>query len=538
MKHLIPFILILFSISCTTEPTVTIKGHFSLIDGKPVTNGKIIYKRTSKIVDDLKNKINITGTNEFEINLTIRDEYVFTFAHQGYASQMLFLDCYLEDLYEFNVTLDHYSMPDTTQIGIVTEIDGLDISKSKPMTRNGDTWTIDIPTDKTSLKYQIYIGHRTINGEDKIVDCDDSGDFISEVNVTNGIAHIEYTLQPEYFTGNPMYYGFTNVLNTSFPIGEMKFRYLYPKWVPKLKEKAAAVDTTLDGLEPLMDELRTIIGTSDNQSDSLYFYYIFNRYFWSWTDEFDRNQDILEKKDDLEFMAYLPMPGIINYIMKLYPFTEDGDSTDIRQKHETFFTNLLESDISPAKKISILYNVASYYRYTNKNKSKQDYWGKWLIEDYPDSYMAKNIKEQMDMDSMLGHPAPDFTLPDRYGNEASLSSYRKKLVLLDFWGRSCGPCVAEIPNMKATYAELDTSKIEFISICIDMFENELRTYTEEREMSWVHLYAPGYETDVAKSYHLSFVPHLLLIDSNGIIVEMDTGLRGDKLGQTIEKYLK
>ncbi len=50
----------------------------------------------------------------------------------------------------------------------------------------------------------------------------------------------------------------------------------------------------------------------------------------------------------------------------------------------------------------------------------------------------------------LGHPAPDFKLPDLNGNSIALSSMRGKVVLLDFWSISCGPCIREMPMIEAT----------------------------------------------------------------------------------------
>ncbi len=534
----ITIMLMLFLFSCTTEPTVMIKGNLSLTDGKPATEGKLLYSRTSTIKNDQVQKIDIPTDGEFAFKFVERDEYQIIFAHPNYAPQIIFINCYDKNIYQFNVTLDRYRMPDTSQIGIVTELEGMDIAKSKPMKRSGNTWSVKIPTDKKTLNYQIHIGHRTINGEDNIVDCDDSGDFISEAKVIEGEAHIEYTFNPDNYSDSSSYYGFENVFNVAYPIGVRKFQQLYYHWALKLKEKAAVNDTTLDDLEPLFDELRSLIGTSDSQTDSLYFYSLFNTYLGSWTDEFDRDEQILSMKDNREFISGLPMNSAASYVKKMYPFDDDQDSTSVRKQREDYFQSLLNADLSPAQKISLLYAIKSHYQYIDIDESKRVYWEKQLIEDYPKSYMAVNIKQEMEMNSMLGNPAPDFTLPNRYGNEVSLAEFRGKLVLLDFWGKFCGPCIAEIPNMKAVYSEVDKSKTEFVSICVDMYEDELKTFTEERDMDWVHLYAPGWETEVSKNYHLSFVPHLVLVDSEGIIVEMDKGLRGEELSATLEKFLK
>jgi len=49
----------------------------------------------------------------------------------------------------------------------------------------------------------------------------------------------------------------------------------------------------------------------------------------------------------------------------------------------------------------------------------------------------------------IGHPAPDFKLPDLSGSNVALTSMRGKIVLLDFWSISCGPCIREMPMIEA-----------------------------------------------------------------------------------------
>ena len=50
----------------------------------------------------------------------------------------------------------------------------------------------------------------------------------------------------------------------------------------------------------------------------------------------------------------------------------------------------------------------------------------------------------------IEHPAPDFKLSDLNGNSVALTSMRGKVVLLDFWSISCGPCIREMPMIEAT----------------------------------------------------------------------------------------
>ena len=66
--------------------------------------------------------------------------------------------------------------------------------------------------------------------------------------------------------------------------------------------------------------------------------------------------------------------------------------------------------------------------------------------------------------------APDFTLKDLNDEDVSLSSYRGKLVFLNFWATWCGPCRVEMPSMQVMYEALDGYDFEILAV--DLQESE------------------------------------------------------------------
>ena len=66
-----------------------------------------------------------------------------------------------------------------------------------------------------------------------------------------------------------------------------------------------------------------------------------------------------------------------------------------------------------------------------------------------------------------GEPAPDFSLRDINGKEVSLSSYKGKVVLVNFWATWCGPCKLEMPHLDKMDRDLEAKGFEVISISTD-----------------------------------------------------------------------
>ena len=139
---------------------------------------------------------------------------------------------------------------------------------------------------------------------------------------------------------------------------------------------------------------------------------------------------------------------------------------------------------------------------------------------------------------IIGSAAPDFQYKTIMGKEGKLSDLRGNYVLLDFWGTWCGPCVAEIPNLKKVYATFHEKGFEILSISSDKFdEQKLEEYVTEREMTWQHV-LEGQTGSIQKLYQIRSYPSLFLIDPEGKVVSISTELRGEMLNVKIEGLYK
>jgi thiol-disulfide isomerase/thioredoxin len=123
------------------------------------------------------------------------------------------------------------------------------------------------------------------------------------------------------------------------------------------------------------------------------------------------------------------------------------------------------------------------------------------------------------------------------GQPFDWSSYRGKYVLVDFWATWCGPCVAEIPNLKRLYATYHERGFDIVGISLDRNTNALTTYLKQQEIPWVTLYEQdgGGVHPVAKQYGISAIPTMFFVDKEGKVLSLQA--RGAELRNLLEQHL-
>ena len=117
--------------------------------------------------------------------------------------------------------------------------------------------------------------------------------------------------------------------------------------------------------------------------------------------------------------------------------------------------------------------------------------------------------------------APDFSLNDLNGNSVSLSDFRGKWIIIDFWGSWCSPCLKGIPELKEIYRQYG-DKIEIIGVDCNDSEESWRNAVARLELPWVSVYQPG-EGTVTKAYNVSAFPTKVAINPNGKIQKIYSG---------------
>lgn len=166
------------------------------------------------------------------------------------------------------------------------------------------------------------------------------------------------------------------------------------------------------------------------------------------------------------------------------------------------------------------------------------YWEKTidaLEKDYksaPNVVILRDLVEER-RPHCIGQVVPDIALNDVNGKPVKLSDARGNVVLIDFWASWCGPCRAELPNVRKNYDKYHDKGFEVFSVSLDDKKEDWTGAISSDGLIWKYHVSDlmKWQSPVVQLYEFQSIPFTVLIDRNGRMIAKD--LRGDELSDKL-----
>lgn len=136
--------------------------------------------------------------------------------------------------------------------------------------------------------------------------------------------------------------------------------------------------------------------------------------------------------------------------------------------------------------------------------------------------------------------APDFVLVNGNGEKITLSTFKGKVVYMDFWYAACGPCHALFKTLKPAKEYFsNNSNVVFLNISIDL-EDVWKKSLIKYDITGYHAFTENKESNhpIIKTYKVAGYPTTCLIDKSGNIFNANPSNKPDELKKQIEDALK
>ena len=161
-----------------------------------------------------------------------------------------------------------------------------------------------------------------------------------------------------------------------------------------------------------------------------------------------------------------------------------------------------------------------------------------LDEKVKGSFFGKEVGKTLELleKTSIGAVAPDFTLNNQSGQPVSLSSFKGKYTLIDFWASWCGPCRQENPNIVQAYNTYKPKGFEILGVSLDEKREAWEKAIEQDKLAWTQVSdLKGWQSDAAAQYGIKAIPMNYLLDKEGKIIAKN--LRGEDLVAKLKEIL-
>ncbi len=151
--------------------------------------------------------------------------------------------------------------------------------------------------------------------------------------------------------------------------------------------------------------------------------------------------------------------------------------------------------------------------------------------------LSREKSQAIDEPQWINKRAPELSLPDVNGKTITLSSFKGKYVLVDFWASWCLPCRKENPNVVQAYNKYKNKNFTILGVSLDKEKEDWLAAIESDKLSWTQVSdLQEWNSAAVSTFNFPGIPFNVLIDPEGKIIAQS--LRGDSLEEKLEEILK
>lgn len=117
------------------------------------------------------------------------------------------------------------------------------------------------------------------------------------------------------------------------------------------------------------------------------------------------------------------------------------------------------------------------------------------------------------------------------------ANFHGKVVLIEFWSTTCGPCISEMPMLRSIYDRHHEAELKIVGVSRDRSKRKLKEFIEDRQIPWSQLWVDHEvgNLDLFESLGVNQVPYSILLDQDGVVVAFD--VRAESNGKSLEDWV-